>query len=242
MTPVEKIFFIETKHARLAAVLHDAGREKLVIISHGYTGNKQESARLFVTMARTLAANGINALRFDFMGSGDSSGEFYEMSPNTEIRDLLSVIAWARKMKYRDIGLIGLSFGGAVSICTSAQSPDVKVLVTWSAVPELAPWRPGADEHFSKTSPNPMKPGKIFYADRPKIDVPQAYCSLLIPKLQIQGDNDLPGFREEFAFYFPRAKGTKKHIVIPGADHTFTNWTHRKRVIASMLKWFKQYL
>jgi len=251
MTPKEKIFFIETRHARLAAVLHEAvaprnklvaSDNKLVIISHGYTGNKQESARLFVTMARTLAANGINAFRFDFMGSGDSSGEFYEMSPNTEIRDLLDVIAWARRKKYRDIGLIGLSFGGAVSICASAQSPDVKTLVTWSAVPGFSDWRPGVDEHFSKTSPNPMKPGKIFYTDRPKTDVPHAYCSLLIPKLQIQGDNDLPGFREEFAFFFPRAKGIKKHIVIPKADHTFTTWPHRKRVLATTLNWFQKYL
>ena len=87
-----------------------------------------------------------------------------------------------------------------------------------------------------------MKPGKIFYTDRPKTDVPHAYCSLLIPKLQIQGDNDLPGFREEFAFFFPRAKGIKKHIVIPKADHTFTTWPHRKRVLATTLNWFQKYL
>lgn len=238
----EKIFFIETKHARLAAVLHEASRDKLVILSHGYTGNKQESGRLFVTMARALAKEGFSALRFDFMGSGDSSGEFYEMSPNTEIRDLLAVIAWAKKKKYQDIGLLGLSFGGAVSICSSAQSPDVKVLVTWSSVPKLSAWNKEPGTRFSKTSPNPMLPGKDFFSDRPEKDVPQAYCSLEIPKLQIQGDRDLPGFREEFSFFFPRAKEPKKHIVVPDADHTFTTWAHRRKVVAETLKWFKKYL
>ena len=240
--PTEEIFFIDTKHGRLAAVLHRASAGKIVILSHGYTGNKQENGRLFVTAARTLAAAGISALRFDFTGSGDSSGEFYEVSPNTEIRDLLDVIAWARRKKFRDIGLLGLSFGGAVSICVSAQSPDVKTLVTWSAVPEFSEWRPGPDEHFPKKSPNPMKPGKMFYIDRPKVDVPQAYCSIEVPKLQIQGTADLPGFLEEFSFYFPRAKDPKKHLVIPEADHVFTNWVHRKKVIAHTLKWFQQYL
>lgn len=151
-------------------------REKIVILAHGFTGNKSESDRLFVTAARSLAASGITALRFDFMGSGDSSGEFYEMSPNTEIRDLLDVIAWTRRKKFR--------------------------------------------------------------ADRPAIDVPQAYCSLRISKLQIQGDADLPGLREEFTLYFSRAKAPKKQIVILGADHVFTNWRHRKKVIAETLNGF----
>ena len=242
MTPTEKIFYIDTNQGKIAAVLHDAGGDRIVIMSHGYTGSKHESGRLFVTTARTLAAGGITTLRFDFMGSGDSEGEFYEMSPNTEIRDLLNMIAWARGKKYRHIGLIGLSFGGGVSICVSAQSPDVKALVTWSSIPHFKDWRLSPDEHFSKKSPNPMKPGKNFYTDRPKVDVPQAYCSLEIPKIQIQGTNDLPGFVEEFRFYFPRAKGIKKHLVIPNADHTFTTWPHRRRVIAETQKWFRKYL
>ena len=90
------------------------------------------------------------------------------------------------------------------------------------------------------TEPDETRQG--FYTDRPSVDVPQAYCALEIPKLQIQGDGDLPGFLEEFRFYFPRAKKPKKHIVIPKADHTFTNWTHRKKVIAGTLKWFQKYL
>ena len=52
-----------------------------------------------------------------------------------------------------------------------------------------------------------MLPGKIFYTDRPKINVPQAYCSLGIPKLQIQGTADLPGSSTGSSLIFRGAKG-----------------------------------
>jgi pimeloyl-ACP methyl ester carboxylesterase len=235
----ERPFLIKAGNGSLAAVLHEAGADRIVILSHGFTGTKVESGRLFVTLARELARSGITALRFDFMGSGDSSGEFYEMSPNTEIADLIDVISWARRKKYQRLGLLGMSLGGAISICAAARSPAVRALVTLSAVPHFETWRSEPDQPFVK---DPMRPGRKFFDDRPEVDVPQAYCSLRIPKLQIQGDADLPGFRETFAGYFSRAKKPKRHVVLPGADHVFTDWRHRRKVIVLAVDWFARHL
>lgn len=235
----EKLLYVKSPNGNLAAVLHEADSEKIVILAHGFTANKQEHARLFVTTARSLVAAGFNVLRFDFMGAGDSSGDFNQMSPNTEITDLLAVLGWAKRRKYSRIGLLGLSLGGAVSICSAAQSGNVDVLVTWSSVPGFKSWQRTQPAKFTN---NPTVEGRIFYTDRPAIDVPEAYVSLAIPKLQIQGDNDIPGFREEFARYFPMAKSPKKHLVIPGADHVFTHWPHRRKVISETVKWFGKYL
>ena len=88
---------IRTKHAHLAAVLHRTPGKSLVILCHGFTGTKVESGRLFVQTARALQKTDINALRFDFMGSGDSSGDFNDMSPNSQVRDALEVLAWGRR-------------------------------------------------------------------------------------------------------------------------------------------------
>ena len=61
--PDEHLFTITTpdKH-HLAAVLHIPKKKVkgLVILSHGFTGNKSENSRLFVTTARELAKAGIN--------------------------------------------------------------------------------------------------------------------------------------------------------------------------------------
>jgi len=237
----ETPFIIHTPRARLAAVLHKAKGTSVVILCHGFTGTKVESGRLFVSTARALQKAGLDALRFDFMGSGDSSGEFYDISPNTQIRDALNVLAWARR-RYRKVAFLGLSFGGGTVICAAQQAkrrPDA--LLTWSSVPSFDWWR-ATDPMPANPDRNPMMPGPRFWADRPKIDIPEAYVALDIPRLQIQGDHDLPEFRERFSAYCPKDNPRVRHLVIPGADHVFTQWPHRKLVIAESVRWLKKHL
>ena len=238
----EKYLKITGPNGALAATLHQADPKRIVIFAHGYTSTKCESGRLFVQTARALAEVGVSALRFDFWGSGDSEGSFEDVSPNTEIADLHSVIGWARRRQFTEIGVLGISLGGAVSICTAAENPHVKALVTWSTVPKFAGWTRGENSAEGVVESNPIYGGPKITTDRPKIDVPEAYVSLKIPKLQIQGDKDLAGFVEGFAEYFPAASAPKKHIVIPGADHVFTIWPDRRKVIQLTVKWFKKYL
>jgi alpha/beta superfamily hydrolase len=232
---------LRTKHAHLAAVLHRAPGKRLVILCHGFGGNKMEAGRLFVLTARALQKAGINALRFDFAGSGDSSGLFSEMTPNTQIRDALEVLAWAQR-RYTKIAFLGLSFGGATTICASQQArrkPDA--LLTWSSVPSLRWWNSTPPAAWPREK-NPLNVGPGFFKDRPKVDVPEAYVALDIPRLQIQGDNDIPEFRERFTAYCPKNDPRVRHLVVPGADHVFTNWTHRKLVIADSVRWLKKQL
>ena len=238
----EKLLQIKGSRGNLAAVHHQADPKRLVILAHGFTGTKCEAGRLFVQTARAIAEAGISALRFDFWGSGDSDGGFEDVSPNTEIADLHTVIAWARKQRYTEIGVLGLSLGGAVSICTVAESRHIKTLVTWSSVPKFAGWTKGIVNATGVIRRNPISGGPALNTDHPKVDVPESYCSLRIPKLQIQGDKDLPGFREGFASFFPAAPAPKKHIVIPGADHVFTAWPIRRKVIRLTVNWFQKYL
>ncbi len=235
----ETPFIIRTPRARLASVLHRAAGKSLVILCHGFTGTKVESGRLFVSTARALQKAGLNALRFDFMGSGDSSGEFYEVSPNTQIRDALDVLAWAQR-RYRKVALLGLSFGGGTVICAAHQAkrrPDA--LLTWSSVPGFRWWRDQGSmpRNIDK---NPMIPGERFFVDRPAVDIPEAYVALDIPRLQIQGDKDLPEFRERFESYCPKNDPLVRHLVIAGADHVFNHWAHRKQVIAQSVRWLKK--
>ena len=72
--------------------------------------------------------------------------------------------------------------------------------------------------------------------------MPEAYVALDIPRLQIQGDHDIPEFRERFASYCPKNDPLVRHLVIPGADHVFTSWPHRRRVIAESVRWLKRHL
>jgi alpha/beta superfamily hydrolase len=238
----EEPLVIRTKHAHLAAVLHRAPSKKLVILCHGFTGMKTESGRLFVHAARAMQKAGLNVLRFDFAGSGDSSGDFSEMTPNGQIRDALDVLAWGQR-RYKKVAYLGLSFGGGTTICASYQAkrrPDA--LLTWSSVPSFRWWRSTVPVGEEPRPGNPMIPGKKFYTDRPKVDVPEAYVALDIPRLQIQGDQDIPEFRERFAAFSPKNDPLVRHMVVPKADHVFTTWEHRKLVIAESVRWLKKQL
>ena len=238
----ETPFILRTPHAHLSAVLHRAPGKRLVIFCHGFTGTKTESGRLFVQTARALQKAGINALRFDFMGSGDSSGDFNQMTPNTQIQDALDVFAWARR-RYNKIAFLGLSFGAATAICAAHQArirPDA--LLTWSSVPSLHWWNSTPPTGVKSAGTNPLDVGKRFWTDRPKVDVPEAYVALDIPRCQIQGDQDLPEFRERFAAFCPKNDPLVRHLVVPGADHVFTTWEHRRRLIAESVRWLKKFL
>ncbi len=241
--PAQKPFVLSTGHADLSAVLHpnEASRH-LVILCHGFTGNKTEGNRLFVLTSRALQAAGFNVLRFDFMGSGDSSGDFSQITPNTQIRDLLDVLTWARS-RYRKVAVLGLSFGGGTAICAAYQArrrPDA--LLTWSAVPDFSWWRTVPPPGDEPQPGNPMKTGRRFFSDRPKVDIPAAYVALDIPRLQIQGDKDLPEFRERFETYCPKSDPLVRHLVIAGADHVFNHWPHRRRVIRESIRWLRRQL
>ncbi|MBK8858025.1 MAG: alpha/beta fold hydrolase [Opitutaceae bacterium] len=238
-------FLIRRGPHRLAAVLHRTGsrHRRLVILAHGFTGLKSETGRLFVMTARALAARGLDVLRFDFMGSGDSSGEFTAMTPCTEIADLHAVINWARHHGYRQIGVLGLSLGGGVSICAVAGRPvgQIGALCTWSSVPSFKFWRRRPNDELLDPQ-NCSRVSPRFFTDRPVVDIPSAYATIPCPKLQIQGDRDLPGFRKGFEKNMRTALPPKRHVVVPGADHVFSRASDRRKVIRLTANFFVKHL
>jgi pimeloyl-ACP methyl ester carboxylesterase len=241
----EHALFLRRGPHRLAAILHRAvpRNRRLVILTHGFTGLKSETGRLFVVTARALADRGLDALRFDFMGSGDSSGEFSAMTPCTEIADLHAVVDWARRRGYRHIGVLGLSLGGGVSICAVAGRPvgEIAALCTWSSVPSFASWQRRPDDALL----DPQNCNRIsprFFTDRPRVDVPKAYSTITCPKLQVQGDRDLPGFVKGFMKNMRLASGPKRHVILPGADHVFTRANDRRKVIRLTATFFAKHL
>ena len=123
----------------LRGVLHKAnvrGRAPAVCFLHGFTGNSVEEGRLFVRAARAFAAIGIHALRFDFRGSGDSDGEFGEMTLQTEVEDARAALGFLRKTRGVDkdrLAIVGLSLGSVVAQLIAARE-GITTLVLWAAI------------------------------------------------------------------------------------------------------------
>ena len=111
----------------LRGMLHrPAGIEKIpmVVMLHGFGGNKLEKHRMFMEMSEMLEKKGIASVRFDFMGSGESDGEFQEMTLDTECADANAILDFVQALDFVDtgrIGLFGFSLGGVIATMIAAR-------------------------------------------------------------------------------------------------------------------------
>lgn len=223
-----------------------------VVLFHGFTGNRMESHWMFVKCSRALALNGIASLRFDFYGSGESDGEFRQMTLTGEIADGRAAVAFLRKQSGIDpqrIGLVGLSLGGAVA-ATLANSVEAKALILWSAV---AHTRRLGDSIKRTTRKIPGKPGAFEYDAREihprlmedvlKVEpirhlVPYKGATLIIHP---EKDELIPVSHAR-DFYHAAKSETKEIVIVRGADHVFTSNPWEQEVIARTIQWFARYL
>jgi dipeptidyl aminopeptidase/acylaminoacyl peptidase len=139
---------IRSGDADLAATLHYPTNENesvqpgcerwpLLIICHGFIGNRVGVDRLFVKAAREFSAKGFLVLRFDFAGCGESTGDYGSGGLDAMIEQTRKVLDYATSIDCVDLSrviLLGHSLGGATALLTAAKDTRVKILVLWSPV------------------------------------------------------------------------------------------------------------
>jgi pimeloyl-ACP methyl ester carboxylesterase len=89
-----------------------------------------------VKLCRALEAAGANALRFDFRGRGDSTGEQNDATLDTMIADACRAVDFAKSRHPSNrIVLWGICSGGNVAIGAATLRPEVSELVLLSTLP-----------------------------------------------------------------------------------------------------------
>ena len=229
---------------RLYGMLHrPEGTEACpaVMLLHGLTGERCESHRIFVKLARRLASAGVAALRFDFCGSGESEGDFADVTISRWVDDALTGLDWLSQLPGIDaerLGVLGLSMGGTTAAVVAGQRGDqVKALVLWSAAadPERAihGWlqraKPGVVGAGYDVGGNLL--GQGFMLDvgaiHPTLELAH-YCG---QALIVQGIQDsIVPFTDADLFASALAGRARKHMV-SGADHTFTSVAWEREVL-----------
>ena len=104
---------------------HPGQGDRLAIVGHGVTGNKDRP--FVVALAEGLSAAGIGTLRFSFAGNGDSGGRFQEATISKEVDDLGAVLDAVGE---RPISYIGHSMGGAVGVLRASTDERIQVLIS----------------------------------------------------------------------------------------------------------------
>lgn len=227
-----------------------------VAFFHGFTGTKVEPHRIFVKTARELAAIGFYVLRFDFRGSGDSEGDFSEMTIGGEVSDAIKSIDVLTAMPGVDtdrIGILGLSMGGCVAAFVSGQDARVKSTVMWAPLSDDPPDRkneilervknPPTPEEIALANPNLV--GKAFYEELSEISPSATLQAFTGALLVIHGSADdvvpVSHGKRYYELMCERDAPTELEIIDKG-DHTFNTVASEQAVIAKSVEWFQRTL
>lgn len=253
---------LENHGEKIFAILHrplHRHRVPAVVICPGFAGTKCGKFRMFVTLGKELAKHGIAVFRFDYRCSGDSEGDFKDITFEGKISDTLKCLEFLSNDQQIDVsrlGLLGRSLGGAVSLLAARRSNNIKSLALWAPVFKSDPWRELWESFQNKQKLDKAKqeilkalPGNIpnveFLSQFFKLDMLNELEGLKqIPLLHIHGEQDNV-VKIQHAEDFEKARqglGNTRFIQLPKSDHDFSDTQEQGIAIHETCQWFKQTL
>lgn len=139
MNVQETPFFFPSGDRRLYGVLHQpAGRQKQqgVVVCPPFGEEYLWSQRALVNFARVMAASGYSVLRFEYMGTGDSEGDFEEVSVQSMISDILAASKMLKDSVERvtSIALVGLRFGATLAVMAADKDESIRTVTLWDPI------------------------------------------------------------------------------------------------------------
>lgn len=136
----ERPFFVPHERAMLYCFLHRAQkteslRRRAVVVCPPYPWEYHGCDRVFVQLGRRLASEGIHALRFDYRGTRESTGDAAKATLQTQLADLARVIdELDHGVDNREIGLLGARMGATLAALAAEELERVSFLVLWDPV------------------------------------------------------------------------------------------------------------
>ncbi len=206
-----KYFFKNSNGLKLAARLISPktnGPFATVVFSHGFDSGK-DSPRS-VPLAQALAGYGIASFLIDFTGHGESEGSKEESTVEQQTDDLKSALDFCQSLAQIDSEKLALH--GSSSGCLVI----LNLCLTDKRVKTAVLRAPRTNGYFPVVRQNASK--------------------LTIPMYFIQGEYDplLPDTNDFFDLFQTEAE----LVVIPNANHLFTNPDHLDEVIDLSVNWF----
>lgn len=140
----ERIRFTMTDGVRLQGLLFRAQEDKkvtnptprpLIIMVNSWTLNEKQ----YLLPALKLSQKGFHVLSYSARGWGDSEGEVRVASPE-DISDLSQILDILKKhLSYQEesVGLLGISYGGGISLLASAFDARIAAVVAMSSWTDL---------------------------------------------------------------------------------------------------------
>ncbi|HEY1109496.1 MAG TPA: alpha/beta fold hydrolase [Opitutaceae bacterium] len=198
-----------------------ANNTKAVVLLHGNGSTRRQ----MLARAGPLHGAGYAVLLYDARGHGESGGALVSVG-KYETRDLLGALAFVRAQGAREIGLVGVSQGGAtIALAGASLGPDIRWAVLESVYPNL---RDAVDRRFRRMLGIPGWLGGILMVPiaewrlglsiddiAPLENISRLPC----PVFFLHGAADTHTLGASARALFDRAPSPKKLWLVPGAGH-----------------------
>lgn len=214
---------------RLDYAFHVAGdsKDRILIIGHGVTGNKDRPWS--EALANASAAAGVPALRFSFAGNGDSEGTFVDCTISKEVTDLGAVIDAVAAAGFQEIIYAGHSMGGAVGVLRTSSDSRINRLISLAGMVHTKRF---TEEEFGEETPDaglmwededcPLS--SAYVNDLTAIDTVIGKAGdINVPWLLVHGDEDDVVPIVESREIFAAANEPKQLVELPGVNHVFAD-------------------
>jgi dienelactone hydrolase len=214
-----------------------------VVLVHGFKGFARFS--FFPRLADRLAAAGLNAVTFNFSGSGvgedmetfSEPDAFAENTYSRELHDLGRVLAESERRGWvgPQCGLFGHSRGGGVALLQAARDVRVRALVTWSAIATVKRWTDAQMDEWRERGYMEIlnsRTGQLFRVNTAlleeveehhhgRLNLRMAAATLLCPWLLVHGDADETVPYGESEQLLEASEGRAEHLRVTGGTHGF---------------------
>jgi putative redox protein len=220
------------------------------LFAHCFTCSKDSLAAAHIS--RSLAAQGIAVLRFDFTGLGGSAGDFANANFSSNIADLLAAADFLRQKYGPPRILIGHSLGGAAVLAAASHVPEAVAVATVSA-----PYRPdhirrllapAIAEIEARGEAEVQLAGRTFLIKRQLLDdlanhntsaaIAELGKALLVFHSALDTTVDIDNATQIFL----AAKHPKSFVSLDRADHLLTRKADSAYVADVLTAWAGRYL
>lgn len=238
---------IPTPKGTMRGFFHKPQQDKhpVCLIFHGFTGQKTGTKFSYVQLARMLEAKGIATFRFDFLGSGESDGNFVDMTFQDELSCARVILEETLKMENcSEIYVLGHSMGGAVASELAKLYPDqIKKMVLWAPafnLPDALDYLTGKVARAKTYDHNGYEISDKFVQDILKRDFYQDLDIYQNQLLIIHGTKDTTVPYEISNRYKNLFHPDCQFVSIEGGNHNFDKLEDIKKVLQLSLNFFSQ--
>ena len=229
-----------------------------VVMLHGNGSNRHEAGNAYDYATVEMAKAGIATIRFDYLGNGDSKGDYIDYTYDQAIEDAMTCYDYLIAQDGIDkkhVGIMGWSQGGRLTLLTAARTKVFKSALTWAGAygdkdldAEYAIAKKNGYYEVTYDWRAPLKQSPAYYEVAMGIDWDAEAAKVRIPFMLIQGTKDT-SVVPETATTIQKAlvKSPDAEVSwVEGAEHTFGVFSgddsQLKDITARTIAWFKKTL